>query len=100
MAANKSLASQLKGLPKESAAMLGRQLAGLDIATIGKVRIFPKGIPVPEEWIVSVLPPSQSAAKKLIDTLVANPSQSRFEVFPYGIVDPEIGRIDIGIPVR
>lgn len=100
MATNKGLSAALRGLPKESAAAFAKQLAGADISKLGRVRVFPKGIPFPEEWIVSVLPASATDAKKLIDMLVARPGQARFEVFPYGIVNPEIGRIDIGIGAR
>jgi hypothetical protein len=31
---------------------------------------------------------------------VNRPGLARFEVFPYGIINPEIGRIDIGVPAR
>ena len=98
--ATSGLAAVLKQLPKESAASLGKQLAGNDISKLGRIRVFPKGIPWPDEWVVSVLPSSAGNARKLIELLVARPGQARFEVFPYGIIDPEIGRIDIGVGPR
>ena len=98
--ATSGLAAVLKQLPKGSAAALGKQLAGNDISKLGRIRVFPKGIPWPDEWVVSVLPSSAGNARKLIELLVARPGQARFEVFPYGIIDPEIGRIDIGVGPR
>ena len=56
-----------------------------------------KGIPFPDEWVISVLPSSGASAKRIVDALTARPGLGRFEVFPYGIINPEIGRIDIGI---
>jgi hypothetical protein len=97
MAANKNLAVILKGMPKASAAALAKQLANQDLSKIGKVRTFPKGIPHPDQWVISVLPNTPADAKKLIDLLTQRPGQARWEVFPYGIINPEIGRIDIGI---
>lgn len=97
MATDKGLTAALKGMPKETAAALAKQLAGSNLTQLGKVRVFTKGTPVPDEWIISVLPPNAGNAKKLIDTLVARPGRASFEVFPYGILDPEIGRIDIRI---
>jgi hypothetical protein len=100
MATPTKLSAVLKGLPKESTAALAKQLAGADLAKIGKVRVFPLGIPYPNEWVVSVLPHTGEDAKKLIDLLAKKPGDMRWEVFPYGIVNPEIGRIDIGVRSR
>jgi hypothetical protein len=100
MATRSGLTAVLKQLPKGSATVLARQLAGADISKLGKVRVFPKGIPYPEEWVVSVLPSSAGNARKLIDTLIARPGAAGFEVFPYGIINPEIGRVDITVGPR
>ena len=99
MASSKA-ASLLKGLPTEAKAAIAKQLVGSNLEKLGMVRVFPKGIPYPDEWVVSVLPGSQANAKRIIDALVARPARARFEVFPYGIINPEIGRIDIGITAK
>jgi len=93
-------ASALSGIPADVKAAIARQLIGSSLEKLGSVRVFPLGIPFPEEWAVSVLPSSQANAKRLIDALIARPGISRWEVFPYGIINPEIGRIDIGIGPR
>lgn len=97
MATDKALSTMLKAMPKEAAASLGKQFAGMDVLKLGKVRAFPRGIPFPDEWVVSVIPHDAAGAKRLIDALVARPGRASFEVFPYGIIDPEIGRIDIRV---
>ena len=89
-----SAAAVLRHLPKEMITAYGREVAG-GLVGLGKVRVFPIGIPYPDEWVISVLPHTQRDAKKLIDALVDRPGRARFEVFPYGIINPEIGRIDI-----
>ncbi len=97
MATSKTLSASLKGLPRASAAALARQFAGIDLTKIGKVHVHTHGIPVPEEWLVSVLPATPDHARLLVESLIARPNYTRFEVFPYGILNPEIGRIDIRI---
>ena len=94
------MASLLKGLPTEAKAAIAKQLIGSSLEKLGKVRVFPKGIPYPDEWVVSVLPSSQANAKRIIDALVSRPARAQFEVFPYGIVNPEIGRIDVSIAAK
>lgn len=98
--ASRGAASLLKGLPAEAKAAVAKQLVGSSLEKLGKVRVFPKGIPFPDEWVISVLPSSQANAKRIIDALVARPGRAHFEVFPYGIVNPEIGRIDVGINIK
>ena len=95
----RSLSAGLAGVPASAKAAIAKQLVGQSLEKFGKIRVFPKGIPVPDEWIISVLPHSATSAKRIIDALVARPGRSRFEVFPYGIINPEIGRIDIGMPI-
>jgi hypothetical protein len=90
----------LKSLPTEAKALIAKGLVGSSLEKFGKVRVFPKGIPYPDEWVVSVLPSSPANGRRIIEALVNRPSLARFEVFPYGIINPEIGRIDIGIPAR
>jgi hypothetical protein len=90
----------LKALPAETKALVAKGLVGDSLERLGKVRVFPKGIPYPDEWVISVLPSSAVNAKRIIEALVSRPGLARFEVFPYGIINPEIGRIDIGIPAR
>ena len=96
----KGLSAALKGVPTNAKAAIAKQLVGQSLERLGKVRVFPKGIPFPEEWVVSVLPNNAASAKRIIDGLVGRPSLATFEVFPYGILNPEIGRIDIGISPR
>lgn len=93
----RGLAAALKGVPSNAKAAIAKQLVGQNLEKLGRIRVFPKGIPVPDEWVISVLPNSVTSAKRIIDGLVSRPSRARFEVFPYGIINPEIGRIDIGI---
>ena len=89
-----SMAAVLKGLPKQVVAAYGREAAA-GIGSWGKVRVFPYGTPYPDEWVVSVLPHTANDAKRLIDLLINRGGRARFEVFPYGILNPEIARIDI-----
>jgi hypothetical protein len=97
--ATAKLASTVRQLPKEAKALIAKGLVGSSLEKLGKVRVFPLGIPV-DEWVVSVLPKTALDAKKIIDALVARPGLGRFEVFPYGIINPEIGRIDVTIKGR
>lgn len=87
----------LKGIPSAAKAAVASKLVGSNLEQLGRVRIFPKGIPIPDEWVISVLPSSPANAKRILDGLTAKPGWGRFEVFPYGIVNPEIGRIDVAI---
>lgn len=96
----KGAAAALRGIPTEVKVAIAKQLVGGALEELGKVRVFPKGIPFPDQWVVSVLPNSPANAKRIIDALTARPGMGHFEVFPYGIVNPEIGRIDIGIRGR
>jgi hypothetical protein len=93
-------AGALRSLPTEAKALVVKSLIGSSLERLGKVRVFPKGIPYPDEWVISVLPSTPANGKRIIDALVNRPGLARFEVFPYGIINPEIGRIDIGIPAR
>ena len=95
--AGRGAAAALRGIPSEAKAMLAKQLVGTSLEKLGRVRVFPKGIPFADEWVISVLPSSSANAKRIIDALTAQSGLARFEVFPYGIVNPEIGRIDIGV---
>ena len=76
----KGSASLLKGLPAEAKAAIVKQLVGSNLEKLGAIRLFPKGIPFPDEWVVSVLPTSQSNAKRIIDALVARPGRAHFAV--------------------
>ena len=95
--ARRGAAAALRGIPREAKAAIAKQLVGTTLEKFGKVRVFPKGIPFPDQWVISVLPTSSANAKRIIDALTARPGIGNFEVFPYGIINPEIGRIDIGI---
>ena len=95
--AGSGAAAALRGIPSEAKAAIAKQLVGSSIEKLGRVRVFPKGIPYPDQWVISVLPHSQASAKRIIDALMARPGIRQFEAFPYGIVNPEIGRIDISI---
>ncbi len=88
---------ELRSMPKEAKAAIAEGLVGKSLEDLGKVRVFPKGIPFPDEWVISVLPNSIESAKAIVDGLTAKPAWGRFEVFPYGIIRPEIGRIDISL---
>jgi len=94
--ATKGTAAALKGIPSDVKAAIAKQLVGSNLENLGKVRLFPKGIPYPDQWVISVLPNSPQNAKLIVDALTERPGRQHFEVFPYGIIDPEIGRIDIG----
>ena len=85
----------IRGLPPLAKAAIAKQLIGTRLEKFGKIRVFPIGIPA-DEWIVSVLPSSDANAKRIIDGLLAR-GLNRFEVFPYGIINPEIGRIDVTV---
>ena len=90
----------LKALPTEAKVLIAKGLVGNSLEKLGKVRVFPKGIPYPDEWVISVLPSSSANGKRIIDALVNSRLMARFEVFPYGILNPEIARIDIGVAAR
>jgi hypothetical protein len=96
--ANSKASAALRALPAETKAMIAKGLVGGSLEKFGKVRPFPKGTPYPDEWVISVLPSSAANGKRLVELLVNSSALSRFEVFPYGITNPEIARIDIGIP--
>ncbi len=98
--AGRGAAAALRGIPSDVKAAIAKQLIGTSLEKLGRVRVFPKGIPFPDEWSVSILPSSPANAKRIIDALTARPGLGHFEVFPYGIVNPEIGRIEIGIGSR
>ena len=95
--ATRGTSAALKALPGDAKAAIASKLVGGSLEDLGKVRVYPKGIPFPDEWVISVLPSSPASAKRIVDALTAKPGLGRFEVFPYGIINPEIGRIDIGI---
>ncbi len=99
MATSKA-SNALRALSPQAKALIARGLVGSSLEKFGKVRPFPKGTPYPDEWVISVLPSSAANAKRLVELLVNGRGLSRFEVFPYGITNPEIARIDIGIPAR
>ena len=44
----------LRALPIEAKALIAKALVGSSLEKLGKVRVFPKGIPYPDEWIISV----------------------------------------------
>ena len=96
--AGKTITDGLRGVPTEVKAAIAKQLVGGSLEELGKVRVFPKGIPRPDQWVISVLPNSKTNAKTIVDALSARAGHWQFEVFPYGIINPEIGRIDIGVP--
>lgn len=99
MASSKA-SSAVRALSPQAKALIAKGLVGSSLEKFGKVRPFPKGTPYPDEWVISVLPSSAANGKRLIELLVNSRALSRFEVFPYGTLNPEIARIDIGIPAR
>jgi len=80
MATGKS-ARALRALPAEAKALIVKNLVGSSLEKLGKVRVFPKGIPYPDEWVISVLPSTPANGKRIIDALVNQASLARFEVF-------------------
>lgn len=99
MAKDKNLTAALKGLPTTAASAVAKKLAGLELSERGRIHVLTNGIPI-DDLTISVLPKSATDAKKIIDALAAKPGVGRFEVFPYGIINPEIGRIDIRVNGR
>ena len=89
----KATGDGLRGLPAEVKAALAKGLVGASLEKYGRVRVFPLGIPV-EDWMISVLPKSPADARTILDQFTRRPGL-RYEVFPYGIINPEIGRIDL-----
>jgi hypothetical protein len=89
----KAKSDGVRGLPANVKAALAKNLVGASLETYGKVFLFPIGVPV-DDWVVSVLPKSPRDARTILDQLNLRPG-TRYEVFPYGIINPEIGRIDV-----
>ena len=85
--------TNVRGLPTSVKSAVAKGLVGANLENLGRVRPFPLGTPA-DDWVVSVLPKSASDAKKILSGLSGNHA-IQYEVFPYGIINPEIGRIDI-----
>jgi hypothetical protein len=94
----KTMSDGLRGMPANVKAALAKGLVGANLEKYGRVRAFPLGMPV-EEWVISVLPKTAGDAKTILDQFTRQPGL-RYEVFPYGIINPEIGRIDLRLPGR
>jgi hypothetical protein len=91
--AKKATAVAVRSLPANVKAAVAKGLVGASLEKYGKVFLFPIGVPV-DDWVVSVLPKTPRDARTILDQLNLRPG-TRYEVFPYGIIDPEIGRIDV-----
>ena len=89
----KARSSGMRALPANVKSALAKGLVGASLEKYGKVLVFPIGVPV-DDWVVSVLPKSPRDARTILDQFNQRPGM-RYEVFPYGIIDPEIGRIDL-----
>jgi hypothetical protein len=101
---NEALMSEMRfgGIDKENLDELVRIVAGLRKGGLGKIRVFPKGIPYPNGVQVSGILEAGAVNKFLGRILTQTPRLGGIVIFPYGIPWPEIFRvnIDIGGPVE
>jgi len=90
------------GIERENLEELVRIVAGLQKAGLGRIKVFPKGIPVPTGVQVDGILESTAISKLLTEILTKTPRLGGVVIFPYGIPWPEIFRIniDIGAPVE
>lgn len=86
------------GIDKENLKELVGIVAGIQKAGLKGVKVFPKGIPVPDGLRVSGILDTGKANTFLAEVLMKTPRFGGIRVFPYGIPWPEIFgiRIDLG----
>ena len=101
---NEALMHDLRfgGIDKENLEELVGIVAGIKKGGLGKIKVFPKGIPYPNGVQVSGIVEASVVSKFLGHVLTQTPRLGGIVVFPYGIPWPEIFRvnIDIGGPVE
>lgn len=85
------------GIDKENLKELVGIVAGIRKAGLKGVKVFPKGIPVPEGLRVSGTLATSEATSFLAEVLMKTPRFGGIVVFPYGIPWPEIFRIHIDL---
>ena len=72
-------------------------VAGIQKAGLKGIKVFPKGIPVPDGLEVAGILDVSEASKFLAETLVKTPRFTGIVVFPYGIPWPEIFKVNIDL---
>lgn len=99
-----TLMKQLRfgGIDKENLKELVAIVAGIRKKGMRRLKVFPKGIPVPDGLRVSGILEVDELPKFLSEMLTSTARLSGVVVFPYGIPWPEIFRvnIDIGSPIE
>ncbi len=90
------------GIDHENLKELVGIVASINKAGLRGVKVFPKGIPVPDSVRISGVVGAPEASQFLADVLGKTPRLGGVVVFPYGIPWPEIFNvtIDVGSPVE
>jgi hypothetical protein len=90
------------GIDQDNLEDLVKIVAMIQKGGLKRLKVFPKGIPVPDSVRVSGIVDADGIAKLLGRILVETPRLGGVVVFPYGIPWPEIFRveIDLGGPVE
>jgi hypothetical protein len=94
-------ALRFSGMDKENLNELVRIVVELNRKGFGRVRVFPKGIPVVDSLEVQTLVDS-SQIDLLTKIFTETPRLRGVSVFPYGIPNPEIFQVNVelGQPVQ
>ena len=91
------------GFDKDQLKELVGIVAGIQKGGLRRMRVFPKGQPPkPNALSVSGVMEANEISRFLGEILTKTPMLSKLEVFPYGILLPEIFRVrmDIGSPLE
>ena len=89
------------GLHEENLKDLVRVVAGLHASGLDKIRVFPKGIPVPTGLSVQCVL-DRSKLDLITKILLETPRVTGVVVFPYGIPIPDVFHVNanIGAPTQ
>jgi len=85
------------GIDKENLKELVGIVAGIQKTGLRGIKVFPKGIPVPDGLQVSGILEAGEVNRFLGEILTKTPRFGGIAVFPYGIPWPEIFRVRIGL---
>ena len=98
---SKDLLNALKhsGMDKENLNELVNIAAGLQKGGLKTVRVFPKGIPVPDSLHVQGIIGSSELNTVLASLLTKTPRLGGLRLFPYGIPWPEVFQVEVELGV-
>lgn len=91
-----AITERLRALGADKTALMAvaERLAGVDAGQIIANRVHSRGIPVPDEWVVSSIV-TAGALPRLVEHLTQVPAIGSIRIFPYGIPIPDIYRIEL-----